>query len=87
MFISIPKFSLKSWVPPFIFENRPSPLLVSPPQKVFPGPPLFETFKIWVPPLLKRGGYTMENEFNLYFGALTIFSSDLKMLSVAFSSQ
>ena len=55
MFFSIPKFNLKSWVTPFIFENI-SPLLVShTPKFVFRSPPLFEIFKISVPPFWKGG--------------------------------
>ena len=49
LFFSIPKFSLKSWVPPFIFGNL-SPLSISLTLKFFQVPLPFEIFKIWVPP-------------------------------------
>ena len=47
LFLSIPKLNLKSWVPPFIFEN-PSPSFGFSNPKIFLHiDPSFEIFKIW----------------------------------------
>ena len=61
IFFSIPKFSLKSWVPPsFIFENLSPPFWFPPPQKFFSGSPPFWNFQnLGSPPFWKGMEHTM----------------------------